>query len=110
MYDQVKAYSEARRVPVSQVCEEAMRMLMARAVTIKFPPSGSVFKVTEPVELATIDPRENGIPWPQPALKLEYPEQPPRKIRIGHGGGYDPRLGRDHPNNQDSTLPPKGKL
>lgn len=110
MYDQVKAYSDARGVPMSQVCEEAMRMLMAIAVSVKFPPAGSVFKATEQVELATIDPREYETPWPQPTLKLEYPEHPSRKIQISHGGGYDPRLGPDHPNNQDSTLPPKGKL
>lgn len=25
-------------------------------------------------------------------------------VKITHGGGYDPRLGREHPSNQDPTL------
>ena len=32
------------------------------------------------------------------------------KIKITRAGGYDPKLGPKHPDNQDPTLPPKVTL
>ncbi len=91
MYDSAKACAEASRLPLSALCEEALRKEIESRERIARMVESSI-ATPAPLERSA---RLGGIPG---------------RVEVKRSGGYDPRIGRDHPNNQDHTLPPRAKL